>query len=383
MEQVDQVVRQAAENLPGVIAIAINREGVIYEGAYGKSNLATAAPVTMDTVVRIASMTKAITSVAALQLIEDGALSLDDPVEKIIPAFGDIQVLDGFDGDTPKLRPPSQPVTVHHLLTHTSGLAYNFFAPDLLKWEMVTGAPNVLSGLKKGLISPMVADPGTRWEYGINTDWLGQVVEAVSGQALDVYFDEHILSPLDMSETRFIPNGAQQQRLSAVHARGEDGSLAVMDFELPAAPEYYSGGHGLYSTARDYASFLAMILNRGTYGTEHLLRAETVDLMFQNHTGALGIPPFKSAIAALSNSCELLPGIEKRYSLGLMVNLDPVPGFRAAGSGTWAGIFNTYFWVDPTNGVAAALFTQVLPFADAKALELCLNFEQQLYQALA
>jgi CubicO group peptidase (beta-lactamase class C family) len=380
---IDRVLQRATEagDVPGVVAIVANDRDLIYEGAFGKRTLNAAAPMTADTVFRIASMTKAVTSVAAMQLVEQGKIQLDQPIASIIPAFGDLQVLVGFYGDTPALRPPTRQATVRQLLTHTSGLAYEIWNADILNFQTVTKTPSIISRLKMAFRNPLVADPGSAWIYGINTDWLGRVVEEVSGQPIDIYMQNNIFGPLGMQETNFTERDEQRARMVTVHARQENGSLTPIDFSWPQEKEFYNGGHGLYSTARDYMAFLRMLLHEGSYKGSQVLRPDTVAQMRQNHIGELFVTAMRSFVPSFSNDAEFFPGMKKKYGLGFMLNTEQWPGMRAVGSCSWAGIFNSFYWFDPTNRVAAVILMQILPFADPKAMNVYGEFEKAVYAA--
>jgi methyl acetate hydrolase len=380
-EAIDDLLQSACAEgvLPGVVAMVGDRDGPVYEGAAGRLRIGDDEPPTANTMFRIASMTKALTSVAALQLIEQGRLELGQTVASVIPAFGELQRLDGFDGDQPRLRKLSREPTIQHLLTHTSGLSYWFSDPDLNRWHEVTGAPTPLSGVRKCLDTPFVAEPGERWEYGINTAWLGQVVEAVSGEPLEAFLAEHVFTPLGMIDTTFTPSDAQRERLMEVHDRTPDGGLAPSDIDLSATPELAFGGEGAYATAGDYMRFLRSLLNRGELDGRRILRPETVDLMFTDHLEGAPLPEImRSAIPELSNDVPALP-FRQGWGLGLHLVLEDVPGMRRAGSGDWAGLFNSYYWLDRTSGVTAAIFTQLLPFFDARMVDTLLEFEQAVY----
>ncbi|HEY2207245.1 MAG TPA: serine hydrolase domain-containing protein [Pseudonocardia sp.] len=380
---VDQVLTDAvrAGDVPNVVALAADRDGVVYEGAAGPRAAGGSAEIGPDSLLRIASMTKMVTTVAALQQMERGVLELDAPVDAYLPEFADIQVLEGFDGDTPKLRPAGARATVRQLVTHTAGLGYWFFNDQLVRWEDVTGTPNVLSGSGAVFTAPLVADPGTRYEYGINTDWLGKVVEATSGQSLDAYFDANILGPLGMRHTAFTLAEDRRAEVVPIHVRGEDGAWAATDIELNQQPDWWAGGHGLYSTPRDYLAFQRTLLGGGTLGDATLLERSTVDEAFRNQIGSIDFPAeIPSADPAATCDCNLGPGL--KWGLGLLLNTQAQPGMRAAGSGAWAGLFNTHFWVDPTSGVTGAIYTQFLPFVEPPALKMYQDFERALYASL-
>ena len=371
----------AADAVPGVVAMAAGPDGVLYEGAAGKRSAAADDPITPDTMMRIASMTKIVTTTAALQLIERGALSLDAPVSEYRPEFADLSVLTGFDGDTPRLRAPSVEATVRHLVTHTAGFGYWIWDADIDNYEQVTGTPNVMPGTIDVFKAPMVFDPGTRFEYGISVDWLGQVIEAVSGQPLDAYFLEHITGPLGMTNTTARMTAEQRANSTPIHVRGEDGAWVATDVDWAQEPDYWGGGHFLYSTPRDFLKFQRMLLNCGSLDDVQILDRATVAAAFTNQIGALDFPPaMATAHPELSAEVNLGPGL--KWGFGLLLNPAPFPGMRAAGSGSWSGLFNTHFWVDPASGVTGAIYSQTLPFVEPTALRLYADFEQALYSSL-
>src|SRR5260221_7772592 len=311
--QIDQVLRQKsdAKEIPGVVAIAADSEGVIYQGAFGKRDLSKDDAMTADSVFWIASMTKAVTSAGAMQLVEQGKLSLDAPIGKVLPDLATPQVLEGLDakGD-PRLRPAKNPITLRHLMTHTAGFAYDMWNGDMVKYLERTGTPGVITCKNDALKTPIMTDPGTRWEYGTNIDFVGKAVEAVSGTRLDAYLRDHMFAPLGMTDTAFKIGDQQRTRLVGMHARGEDGSLAPIPFELEQDPEFHMGGGGLYGTAGDYIKFTQMILNKGRGNGNQLLRPETVALMGQNNIGELNITKMTSALPDFTKDVDLYPDME-------------------------------------------------------------------------
>ena len=377
---IDSVLQSAVDGgvLPNVVAMAADAEGQIYEGAAGPRAAGESDPVTPDTMFRIASMTKMVATTAALQLVERGKLDLDAPVEQYRPEFADLQVLDGFDGDEPRLRAPATKATVRHLITHTSGLAYWFWNADIVRWEELTGTPNVLSGKHDIFTAPLVADPGSTLEYGINVDWLGLVVEAASGQSLDAYLAEHVLGPLGMRSTTFLMSAEQRANSVPVHLRGENGAWEATDVDWSQEPEWWAGGHGLHSTPRDYLSFQRMLLGGGALGDVRILAPESVDAAFANQIGELDFPP-AIATADPGSSADFNVGPGYKFGLGLLLNTEDQPGMRAAGSGAWAGIFNTHFWVDRASGVTGAIYAQTLPFVEPAVYQVYVDFERALY----
>ena len=385
LPQVDAVLKAATDrgDVPGVVAMAATRDDPVYQGAFGERALPGGPAITVDTVFWIASMTKAITSTAAMRLVEQGKLSLERPISEVLPELAAPHVLEGFDtAGEPILRPARRPITLRHLLTHTAGFGYEIWDEDLVRYVKVSGTPSTSTGKLASLRLPLVFDPGDRWEYGINLDWAGRAVEAVSGQPLEVYFHEHIFSPLGMTDTDYVISSAQQSRLVSVHQRKPDGSLEPVAPPDPPWREFWSGGGGLFSTGRDYLVFLQMLLGQGRFNGAQLLRPETVALMGRNQIGDINAGILKTANPQRSDDVDFFPGIPCKWGLGYMINTQAGPNGRSAGSLTWAGIFNTYYWLDPQKRVAGVLLTQILPFADHTAVKLYGEFENAVYDAL-
>ena len=382
---IDKLFTQATESkaMPGIVAVAATDKGAVYEGAFGKRDLGKDAPMTVDSVVWIASMTKAITGTAAMQLVERGKLSLDRPASEVVASLGTAQVLDGFDAaGKPRLRAPKRPITLKHLLTHTAGFGYEIWRPEIALYQSVTGTPGITTCANAALTTPLLFDPGDRWEYGISIDWVGKMVETVSGQKLDRYFQDNIFEPLGMKDTSFKLSASQRARLASVHQRDDKGGLAPIEFGLPEDPEFLMGGGGLYGTARDYLAFTQMILHGGTVAGAQILRVETVDLMAQNHIAPLDIPYIRTAAPGLSNDVDLFPGMRKGWGLSFLINPQAAPTGRAAGSLAWAGLANTYFWIDRAKRVSGVFLSQLLPFYDHTAIDLFGKFETEVYRAL-
>src|SRR6516162_3598815 len=382
--QIDRALRQATEHkdVPGVVAMAANDKGIIYEGAFGTRNLARGPDMTLDTIFRLASMTKAVTSVAAMQLVEQGKLQLDQPIGNVLPELSAPQVLDGFDdAGAPRLRPAKRPITLRHLLTHTAGFGYEFDNADLVRYVKTTNTPQTSTGKLAALRLPLAFDPGERWQYGINIDWAGRAVEAASGMPLEVYFRQHIFAPLGMSDTDYAISATQRSRLVSVHQRKEDGTLEPTEPKDPPWREFWGGGGGLYSTGRDYLVFLQMLMHQGRFNGAQLLRPQTVALMGQNQIGDIRAGVLKTANPQVSNDVDFFPGMICKWGLGYMLTPQPGPNGRSAGSVTWAGVYNTYYWLDPQKRIAGVIMTQILPFADHKAVALYGEFERGVYGA--
>ena len=384
-QQADALLRQATESgdVPGVVAMVTNRQGTLYEGAFGKRSLGDEAPMTLDTVGLIASMTKALTSTAALQLLEQGRVDLESPASKWLPELGEIQVLEGFDAaGQPRTRAPKRAITLRHLLTHTAGFSYEFLSEEIQKYHAAKGLSGIFNCELAELRLPLLFDPGERWQYGINIDWVGRVVEAVSGQKLGAYLSQHVLGPLGMRDSAFRMTPQMRARKATIHQRLEDGKLVPTDFEVPQEPQFEMGGGGLYSTVGDYLKFLRMILNHGQAAGGQVLKPETVELMSRNQMGELDVLNLRSTNRMLTNDLPLPPDVPHKWGLAFMINTKTLPTGRPAGSLMWAGLTNCYYWIDPTSGIGGVFLTQILPFADVKAMPLFFAFEYTVYQNL-
>ena len=379
--QIDTMLHHAtsAEEVPGIVALAATDTDIVYEGISGKRRLHAEPLMTRDTVFRVASMVKPITSVAALQLVEQGKLSLDTPVPDIDPDVGSPQVLDGFDAKgIPQLRPSARPVCLRDLLTHTAGFTYRLWDAKAVRYSK---SIQLLPKAQRAQAprTPLMFDPGERWQYGTNIDWVGRIVEAVSGEPLDDYFRKHIFDPLGMKDTAFVISTEQRQREAAAHRRGSGGSLTPQPQELHAVRRSFSGGGGIYSTGPDYLTFIRMLLRGGSLDGVRILRPETVALMGQNQIGKIEAGVLRTTTPALSNDVNFFPGISCKWGFGHMINMRAVPGGRSAGSLTWGGLLNTYYWIDPGRRIAAVFMAQVLPFADDRTLRIYRQFERGIY----
>ena len=381
--KLDDVLRTGIERrkIPAVVAMVATADKVTYQGAFGKRDTASGVNVTPESIFGIFSMTKAVTSTAALQLVENGKVKLDEPVSNHIPQFAMLQVLDGYDAaGKPKLRPPRTPVTLRHLLTHTSGFCYDRWSAEMMEYEKHGGpAPSGVAPLV-----PLMFDPGKRWHYGYSTDWVGRLVEVVSGLTLEQYFQQNILQPLGMKDTSFIMAAGKFDRLVSRHLRQPDGSLQQETRTLPAPPAAFNGGGGLYSTAGDYVRFMQMILQKGRgRAPEHhqILRAETVAMMSSNQIGALSAGRLKTFKPNESSDVDLHPGADDKWGLGFLINTAAYLGGRSAGSLAWAGLSNTFYWIDPKKGICATIMMQFLPFVDKEAVGLLTDFERAVYSS--
>jgi methyl acetate hydrolase len=365
----------AQGRIAGAVALVADRDGVTYEHAAGLRAAGEPAPMDAETVFWIASMTKAITSAAALQLVECGKLTLDGDLSGLMPDFKDLQVLTPGSG----LRPARGPVTLRQLLTHTSGFAYGFTSTELAAWIQETGF-DANAGTRASWRQPLLFDPGEGWIYGIGIDWAGLVIEAASGQRLDAYFREHLFGPLGMDDTGFERSPDQAARKAGVHVRGPEGALVQIPFGFPPNPEVFSGGGGLSGSSRDYGRFLRMLLNGGALDGQRILTEDTVRGLSEVHTGERRAGYIRTAMANLSNDFDLYPQMTTGHGLATMVTPEATAEGRAAGSLAWAGLLNTYYWADPASGKAGLLLTQLLPFGDPEVLALMRALERDAYR---
>jgi len=382
---IDAALRAAVENgaVAGVVAAGATPKGVVYEGAFGQANVEAGTPMAADTVFWLLSMTKPITATACMQLVEQGRLHLDQNAGEILPQLASPKVLEGFDADgKPRLRPARRPLTVRHLLTHTSGYTYANWSEALTRYERATGLPDIATLRNDAFNAPLEFDPGERWEYGIGMDWIGKLIEQVTDQSLEVYFREKIFQPLGMKDSGFLIGSEQKRRVAALFNRQPDGSLVAAPFEMPQRPEFFMGGGGAFSTPQDYLRLLRALVNAGSLDGVRILRPETLARMRTNQIGDLDVHEMRTAAPAWSNSFDQFPGQRHKWGFSFDINEQPGPHGRAAGSMSWAGLLNCYFWIDPVKDVTGALFTQIRPFYDDRVVSLYGAFESGLYRGL-
>ena len=370
--------------VPPVAAIAVDKAGVIYKGAFGPSRMDRNDTINSDAIFQLHSMTKAITGTGCMQLVERGRISLDDDCGPLVPALANPRVLVGFeDNGKPITRPAKGAITLRRLLTHTAGFVYEQWNPGMNQWMNSTGIGRGDFYKEPSTCPPLGFDPGERWEYGINIDWAGKVLEAVTNQTLDAYLNENVLAPLGMESTGFVPTDAQRTRMVGVHQRLPDGNITPVDFEHPrSAGHTFTGGGGMFGSADDYGRFMRMLLNRGSLDGVQVLRPDTVDLMGQNHIGDLVMTGLPTTRPDLTNAFDFFPEVVKKWGLTFMITSENMEGRRREGSLSWAGLRNSYFWVDPATGIGGAIFFQLLPFADKNILDVYDTFERGLYAAL-
>jgi methyl acetate hydrolase len=363
----------ARGDVPGVVAIATNSRGIIYQGAFGVADVRSRRPMTADTVFRIASMTKPVTSLAVMQLVEQGRLSLDDPAEKYLPQLENLKVFETFDPKTGAytLRPVKKAPTVRHLLTHTAGFGYNFTSPIVRDFKPRAG--------ESYAAGPLLFEPGEQWLYGTGIDWAGRIVEALTGKNLEAYFRDQIFGPLGMDDTAYNPSDDRQRRLAPVHRRGALGAFEVDPNQPAMSVTQFVGGGGLASTGPDYIRFLQMLLNQGTLNGARIVSTETVATLGRNHIGSVGVRAVKTAMPQRSSDFTFVADGRDKWGIGYMISAAAKPGGRSAGSLSWGGIHNTYFWLDPVRSVAGVILMQYLPFADPEALVLYDAFERGIY----
>lgn len=369
---------QAGE-IPGMVLALGDRHGTRMEAGFGSRALGGAEAMAPDSVFWIASMTKAITGAAAMMLVEAGKLSLDAPAAALVPEIGALGVLEGFDeAGQPKMRPAKRPITLRHLLTHTSGYAYDMWSADIARFRKATGTPAVGTCRNAALALPLLFDPGEDWTYGIGIDWAGKMIEAATGETLGAHLTRVIFEPLGMVDTSFKLRPDQRARLAAMHGRGADGALSVIPFEVPQEPEFETGGGGLYGTARDYLAFARMILNGGRHEKIRLLKPETVAEMARDQIAPLSVRQMISTVPTATRDADFFPGMANGWGLTFLVNRRPSPQGRSAGGLAWAGLGNTFYWIDHGRGTAGIFLSQILPFFDPEAISLFREFESMV-----
>ena len=374
--KIDEILRSgiARRKIPAAVGMAATESKTLYTGAFGERD-SQGTPVTADSIFAIASMTKALTTVAALQLVEQGKVTLDEPVSKHLPQLEKLDVLDGFDAaGKPVLRPAKTPITLEHLLTHTSGLCYDNWDANMFRYASQAGA---------GTIGPLMFEPGTRWQYGQGCDWAGRLVEKISGMSLEDYFQAKILGPLEMRDTSYILPASKFDRMVTGWTRDNGGPLKQNERALPKPSATFNGGGGLYSTAGDYTRFMQMILRKGRGPNQAaILQPKTVERMAVNQIGELTAGKMRSSRPNVSSDVDIQPGFTEKWGLGFLINTTAYQGGRAAGSLAWAGIYNTFFWIDPKNSLCAVLLMQFMPFVDKEAVGLLGDFERAVYGSL-
>jgi CubicO group peptidase (beta-lactamase class C family) len=365
---IDDVLQSgiARRKVPAVVAMASTANETLYRGAFGIRDR-SGTPVTTASIFQIASMTKAITTVAALQLVEQGKVALDEPVAKHLPKLEKLDVLEGFDAaGNPMLRPARTPITLKHLLTHTSGLCYDTWDEKMFRYAQ-TAAP--------GTVGPLMFEPGSRWQYGQGCDWAGRLVETISGSTLEDNFQAKIFRPLGMSETSYILPAAKFDRLVTNWTRENGSPLKPAERSMPKPPATFNGGGGLYSTAADYTRFMQAILRKG----EGILQAKTVESMMVNQIGSATAGKMRSFKPDISADVDIQPGATEKWGLGFLINTTVYRNGRAAGSLAWAGLYNTFYWIDPKSSLCAVILMQFLPFVDTEAVGMLNDFEAAVY----
>ena len=380
MQNIDQILEKhiAGGDLPCAVAGIANADGTLYMGAAGLRSLDASDAMTTDTIFAIASMTKAITTVATLQLVEQGLIDLDTPITAYLPDLEHLKVLDGFHDDgKPMLSSPKTSPTTRQLLTHTSGYVYEIWNANGLQRVASEQIDSLFAEGGDGMTAPLGFSPGERWEYGIGIDWAGVIVETLSGKGLDVYFQDHIFAPLGMHDSSYKVPDEKAARRAAIHSRTEAGQTVI-----PHLGESVSGGGGLSSTITDYLRFMRVLLNQGTLDDAKILQPDTVDMMFENHIGDLDVTPGPTQMPTMSNDFDMGFGQPAKWGLGFLLHEAQTESGRPKGSASWAGLFNSYFWIDRENDLCAVIGTQVLPFYDTHAVAMLKDFESAVYKNL-
>lgn len=369
-EQLERVI--AKGDVPGFAAAVINAKGTIFQKTAGVAAIGDETPVTADSVFWIASMTKPITTIAALQLVEQGKLHLDVPAADVLPELGKLQILENG-----ALRPAKKQVTLRQLLTHTSGFSYDFASVEYVDYLVKNNIP-AGRGKKASYELPLLFEPGERWEYGIGIDWAGMMVEAASGMDLEAYFQTHIFVPLGMKDTSFVPAEALNVRRVAIHQRLEGGALRPNAVSTARRPEVLSGGGGLFSTLNDYQKFLSIFLNEGA----GIVSPAMIEEMGHNQIGQIKAGVIPTENPAFMTASDLSAGQDTKFTLGFLIYPEALPTGRKAGSLVWLGAANTYFWIDQASGIAGIMLMQILPLGDPACVRAFIAFEKAVYAAM-
>ena len=364
---------------PGVVALVVNRDAVLYEGAAGKLDVAANLPMPVNAIFAIASMTKPVTSVAIMMLMEEGQLKLDDPVSKYLPGFENLQVITKFNQQdaTYETRPATRPMTIGHLLTHTSGIGYAFTNPIEYRLTQETK--------KNEWELPLLSDPGEEWHYSASTRVLGMIVEKITGESLEAYYQRSIFKPLGMVDTSFAVEAGKQSRVPTLYSRAS--GLFQEQPRTPPIPRTpmppFRGDGGLYSTVQDYGKFIRMLLHGGHLGSAKILSQSSVKMMGENQIGSIFVTLQPDADQQRTRPFPLGAGHDK-FGFGFQIASDDpqYAEFRSPGSLSWAGIDNTEFWIDPVKHIGGVQMMQLLPFYDDGAIRTLRDFEKLVYQNL-
>ena len=384
-DEVLKGVITGTERVPGGIAMVTDEKENIYEGAAGLRSIGSEDPMSDDTVFAILSTSKAIGGTAVLQCVEEGLLDLDAPAKDYTPEIGELQVLDGFDAEgNTQLRPPKRDITTRMLMLHTAGLGYDIFNENYNRLAQEHGQPSILTCTRASMNTPLLFDPGDKWEYGTNIDWAAKVVEGIRGKGIGEVLREYVFVPLGMEDIGFTRTDDMKARTATFHRRGKDGSLSPMDdFALPDNPEVEMTGHGLYATVPEYMKFIRMWLNDGLGPNGRVLKSETVEFAVQ---GGLKLPQEMVDLPAvkpdLTNGAKFFPGTAKNFGYTFMVAEEQAPTGRRAGAIGWHGLANLFYWIDRENRIGGFWATQILPFGAAVSFPGYMDFETAVYDIL-
>ena len=379
-EKINDTLKKASnQRVPAISAAVLSKDNILYKGYFGFSNIEEKKPVDQNSLFRIASMTKAITSTCVYQQIDRGKLTLNTSLKDYFPEISEKKILDGFDGDgNPVLKEPESDITIGQLLTHTSGFAYEIWNENIAKLVEKGDLVTAFAGNEEFLKAPLVFEPGSSWEYGIGIDWLGVLIEKINECSLQDYMKRNIFNPLNMENTSYDLSEEDHDRVVAVYGRNGDAYMQ-MPFEVPEKSSFYSGGGNLISNVDDYSSFLKLFLNVGTVNGEKILSEKSVQSMLQSLNKTLEMNTMKTQVPMLSDNVDFFPNTTKSWSPGFMINHEDIQYGRPANSAGWAGLFNSFFWIDQKNDIAALILMQMLPFVEKGCFETLKDFESSIY----
>ena len=386
IKNIDNFLLGTVENLqvPSIAAIIVDQEKILYEGYYGFKNINTQERINHNTLFRIASMTKPITSLCILQLIERGSINLDTNIEDISEKYKKIQIINSFEANNPIYTNPTNKIKIKHLLNHTAGYGYEIWDKEINELVTLKLLNSLFDDDSDFLNAPILFNPGSEWKYGINIDVLGDLVEKITNQKLGTFMNENIFKKINMTKTSFDLTKEDFENIAIKHSINKKNGYIIEDDELEfhnskKSNQFHAGGGGLFSTPRDYSKFMQIFLNQGKLNNHTLLSKENFKNMTTNQIGSLNTNKLNSVMPDISNIADFNPEIQKKFSYGFMINTEKTNEGRPKNSLFWTGLLNTFFWIDLENKIAASIFMQTNPYFSKECVEVFKNFEKKIY----